>query len=146
MDDHYRKAVRQLQADPGDAGARAIVDAHNLRNYQGTVSTERFCPPDHPDLEEIACLSEPELSYEFHYLCVYRHKPTGRIFYGEDSGCSCPRPFESFHFSYDLSRVDTNLDEITHTSWGSFERRVESFPADYGERRRFAEKVKSLLG
>lgn len=34
-------------------------------------------------------------SYEFDLTRVYRHDETGRLFYGDDSGCSCPTPFES---------------------------------------------------
>lgn len=34
-------------------------------------------------------------SYEFDIIAVWRHKETGRLYWGADSGCSCPSPFES---------------------------------------------------
>lgn len=33
-------------------------------------------------------------SYQFNMTRVYQHAPTGKLFYAEDSGCSCPSPFE----------------------------------------------------
>lgn len=33
-------------------------------------------------------------SYEFDYTVVWRRAADGSLFYGEDSGCSCPLPFE----------------------------------------------------
>lgn len=34
-------------------------------------------------------------SYEFDMLVVWRNRETGTVVYAEDSGCSCPSPFES---------------------------------------------------
>ncbi len=33
-------------------------------------------------------------AYEFDLTMVWRRDMDGRLFYGEDSGCSCPIPFE----------------------------------------------------
>lgn len=41
-------------------------------------------------------------SYQFNMTRVYVEDSTGRLFYAEDSGCSCPSPFE-----------DTTVEELT---------------------------------
>lgn len=39
-------------------------------------------------------IDEPNMSYEFNILRVYRRKADGKYFYATDAGCSCPCPFE----------------------------------------------------
>ena len=36
-----------------------------------------------------------DLSYEFDTLCFWA-TPDGRVYTAQDSGCSCPTPFEGF--------------------------------------------------
>lgn len=47
--------------------------------------------------------------YQFDYLAVWKDE-AGNLFYAEDSGCSCPSPFESMGLP-DLTRVQS-ADEI----------------------------------
>lgn len=55
-------------------------------------------------------------SYRFDETNIYLHKPTGRIFYASDSGCSCPSPFE-----------DTTVSDLTEiTSLHDFDGLVEA--------------------
>jgi hypothetical protein len=83
-------------------------------------------------LIRIGDLDEPDLTFEFHQLVVLKHEPTGRLFYAEDSGCSCPTPFEDVSFS---GPEDTTMTEITvGDSFSSFRRDVERFPASQSER------------
>lgn len=98
--------------------------------------------PNSYGLSWVGTLDEPNLSYEYHTLLVVQHT-TGRLFYAEDSGCSCPTPFEDFHFE---SPDDNNLTEITKgDSFESFTRDVESFPVVQSERDGLLYKVKQLL-
>ncbi|WP_346536989.1 hypothetical protein [Micromonospora sp. DPT] len=58
-------------------------------------------------------------SYEFDLTVVWQRKFDGVFVYGEDSGCSCPAPFES-----------TGVDELTQIT------SLESFKQHLAERRR----------
>ncbi|WP_157430021.1 DUF7574 domain-containing protein [Actinomadura oligospora] len=51
-----------------------------------------------PEASGLEVLGELEFSpsYEFDLFVVWREKATGRLAYGQDSGCSCPCPFEWF--------------------------------------------------
>lgn len=46
--------------------------------------------------ELVAEMDDETLSYEFHMLVVWRRISDGRLFWAEDSGCSCPSPFEDY--------------------------------------------------
>jgi hypothetical protein len=51
----------------------------------------------------------PYLSYEFDMLVFWQDIATGELYYGEDRGCSCPSPFETFTSRDDLlGPVDKN--------------------------------------
>lgn len=58
----------------------------------------------------LACIDDPNSCYSFDYFFVFQHVPSGRVFYGQDSGCSCPSPFENDHWN---SPDDTSFTEIT---------------------------------
>lgn len=51
--------------------------------------------------------------YEFDMFVIWKHKDN-RLFYAEDSGCSCPTPFQVFNSFEDLN-------EINKQSFSSFE-------------------------
>lgn len=95
--------------------------------------------------ERVDVLDEPNLSYEFNTFLVLKHTASGRVFYAQDSGCSCPTPFEDYYFRVDGESVDTNLDEVTQTSWLPFERAVENFPVSMSERQECLKKTADAL-
>lgn len=76
-----------------------------------------YSPEDH-GLTVFGELDEPDMSYEFHMLVVW--VGDGRLWYQEDSGCSCPSPFEDCHSTDDLI-------EITHDSLDQFWTDVNDF-------------------
>ena len=43
-------------------------------------------------------------SYQFNKIYVWKRQD-GKVFYGQDSGCSCPTPFEDFHSYSDMIEV-----------------------------------------
>jgi len=99
--------------------------------------------PNEVGLFSLGGLSDYRGSYEFHIMLVVQHAPSGRIFYAEDAGCSCPTPFEDFYFA---SPEGTNLQEIKiGDSFMSFQREVESFPASQEERDDLLSRVKAAL-
>ncbi len=66
---------------------------------------------------EIVTESDCAGSYEFDMFVVWRHKESGLLFYGTDSGCSCPTPFEGDDFS---APNRTTLKALTEETKGQF--------------------------
>lgn len=66
-------------------------------------------------LKAIACFDDPEASYSFDMFCIWQRKSDGALFYGTDSGCSCPSPFEG------VGSV-AQLNAITKDGFESFKR------------------------
>lgn len=66
---------------------------------------------------EIVVSEDAADSYEFDIFLVVRHLETGRLFWAQDSGCSCPTPFEG----HDFSSVDRHtLRELTPETKSEF--------------------------
>jgi len=61
--------------------------------------------PENYGLQVVGHLDE-DLGYEFHILSVWRNEQ-GTVYWAEDAGCSCPVPFEDFHYN---GPEDTNLE------------------------------------
>lgn len=58
------------------------------------MSNIYYSPEDH-GLEVLASLDISEPDYSFDLLVVWKDADS-RLYYAEDSGCSCPCPFEDF--------------------------------------------------
>lgn len=70
-------------------------------------------------LKVVASIEDENLSYEFHIIAVWRDSRTNKLYWGEDSGCSCPSPFE------DCSS-EADLNPLNKASWDEFVTRVEN--------------------
>lgn len=60
-----------------------------------SAKIEQIWASDEPTAYE--CLAEVEWvgeSYQFDMTRVYQHRETREVYYAEDTGCSCPSPFE----------------------------------------------------
>lgn len=101
-----------------------------------------YYSPAECGLTIVGTLDEDDLSYAYNTLVVWRHDASGRLFYAQDSGCSCPTPFEDYHFN---SPDDHNVQEVTQTSWLPFQSEVDSFPVTADERKALLDKVLALL-
>lgn len=109
------------------------------------MSNVYYNPEDH-ELELVSALNQPDMDYSYNTLIVLKHKPTNRLFYAQDSGCSCPTPFDDYRFSADESGViNTNLNEITEASKNSFQNAVDEFPVSMEERQECLTTVRRLL-
>lgn len=103
--------------------------------------------------EVVAEMDQPDLSYEFNTFRVVRHKPSGRLFWGDSAGCSCPTPFEEYFFEVDGEQVvATDMNEITDATWDQFCKESAGFceyesdyikPVPVDERREFMAKVRA---
>lgn len=65
--------------------------------------------PEEWGTEIVAVYSDDDLSYEFNMFVVWRDLETGYIFYANDSGCSCPSPFEWVDGPEDVTWVRDGL-------------------------------------
>lgn len=72
-------------------------------------------------------------SYEFDMAVLWKHDATGRLFYGFDSGCSCPAPFEDHDFTFDDGKISTTLEEITAQNWEGAAQEMEREHFEKGE-------------
>lgn len=78
-----------------------------------------YCNPEKFGLEVVVSLDQPNMSYEFNMFVVWRRKADGVLFYGSDSGCSCPSPFEGVNDVSSLSELK-NIDAFEQelNAWG----------------------------
>ena len=85
-------------------------------------------------LEEI---SEGGLYYAFNIMALWRETATGALFFGTDSGCSCPSPWDR--------TSESDLTPITRETFDEFERAVNDFPAALDERRDLIARAREVL-
>jgi hypothetical protein len=86
---------------------------------------------------------DEDLSYEFNMLVVWgsvggEASGGGKMWWEQDSGCSCPAPFEECHGVQDLNNLRPD-------TWASFESEVMNFPADLSEKMTLLAKLKPLV-
>lgn len=70
-------------------------------------------PYTHPDSVGLEFVGEVEWSrrsYQFDLTAVWRDTTTGAFYWGSDSGCSCPRPFENT--TYDELNTGTKFEVL----------------------------------
>jgi len=101
-----------------------------------------YYSPEKNGLSQLDCLDEPGLFYEYNTFCVWQHDKSGRVFYAQDSGCSCPTPFENYRFK---SPDDNTLQEVTQDNFHVFEQEVNSFPVSMKERQDCLKTVADAL-
>lgn len=68
--------------------------------------------PEKHGLTIVGSVDDPNASYSFDMLVVWQHE-NGKMFYGMDSGCSCPSPFE------DVKSI-ANLEPLGMDTWPAF--------------------------
>jgi hypothetical protein len=93
-------------------------------------------------LTQIAELDEKDLSYEFCMIRAWLHGDTGRVFWKQDSGCSCPSPFEDDNFN---TPDDNTLNEVKRETWVNLETEVKAFKADQQDKTKFLDAIKAQL-
>lgn len=65
-------------------------------NGENPYSSPKAC-----GLELVDCIDRSDGNYQFDFCCIWERDKS--LFYGYDSGCSCPVPFEDFHCLADLT-------------------------------------------
>jgi len=98
-------------------------------------------PYYHPEkcgLEKVAELEHSSGSFEFDTQVVWRHLDSGKLYWAEDSGCSCPIPFEGTELEH--------MEEIRNL--GAFRIRAMEkgySEASYANKMEFIEKVEKAF-
>ena len=72
------------------------------------------------ELKHVEEIERSGESYEFDLLRVVQ-SPDGRLFYGTDSGCSCPEPFDGFCAEADWTPIRRG------ESWTAFQAAVRNW-------------------
>jgi hypothetical protein len=62
-----------------------------------------YSNPQKHGLETIGDIEWDDESYQFNMTAVWRDPATGRLYWADDSGCSCPSPFEDVRTRDDLT-------------------------------------------
>ena len=74
---------------------------------EGIVVSDRdvYYSPDEFGLETIGEIQWGEQSYDFDLTVLWKRKSDGDFFMAEDSGCSCPSPFDGINSIDKLTQV-----------------------------------------
>ncbi|GAB6901991.1 DUF7574 domain-containing protein [Kineosporia succinea] len=84
-----------------------------------------YSSPEKLGLEMIGEAQWGEADYSFDLTVVWRHKESGDLFYADDSGCSCPSPFEDYKGIADLTKA-TRHEILKHIADVAAERETYS--------------------
>jgi hypothetical protein len=84
-----------------------------------------YYSPEKFGLTQVACIDFSDGDYQFSYLAVWKDSE-GNLYYAEDSGCSCPAPFEDFNGIESLTRVQSAKEIVSRMKY-----RAEESPYDY---------------
>jgi hypothetical protein len=77
--------------------------------------------------------------YKFDMFRIYQDPESKRLFWVQDSGCSCPTPFEGVRSTADMDG------EITSHNFSAFERALDSFWDDLSQKMQIETMVKKIL-
>lgn len=90
----------------------------------------------------IDTLDQADMSYEFNTMIVVESNQSKKLYFASSCGCSCPTPFEEYHFRND---DDHNLNVLNNETLDQFINVVKNFPVSVDERQSVIRKVKYRL-
>ena len=67
--------------------------------------------PEHYGLQTVGEIDWDNEHYQFNLTVIWRHKDTGALYLADDSGCSCPSPFERLE-NDDVQEVLASLERV----------------------------------
>lgn len=92
-------------------------------DYQAGEYYSVYGTPERFKLTTLATLNRAHAGdWGFDYVVIWRHED-GTVLWGEDSGCSCPAPFENV-------RSYNDLNVLNEHTWPEFERAVRKNTED----------------
>lgn len=90
-----------------------------------------YVDPAKHGLTPLGEIDRPDVDYEFEIFASWKHED-GRLFWADDSGCSCPAPFEDYKTLADLqigtakecaAAIDRWIDDSYASDWAKAEMR-----------------------
>jgi hypothetical protein len=92
-----------------------------------------------PEAHGLTLVAEVDFadSYDFDKTVVWKDVD-GQLYWAQDSGCSCPSPFENFESV-------ASLDRLTRENWNYFEQSVRGRYSFGSDGDRFLREVDALL-
>lgn len=72
----------------------------------GYYQNDLYNQPEQFGLTPIGELNDPDASWSFNDFVVWKHED-GSYYFGEDSGCSCPSPFEDYTSLEKASKMES---------------------------------------
>lgn len=54
----------------------------------------------------VATIDDDNANYSFDIIAVWKHTESGKLYWAQDSGCSCPSPFEDYQSIDKLTPLD----------------------------------------
>lgn len=89
--------------------------------------SDLYHSPEKHGLRIFGELDDPNACYSFGMFVVWEQIDGGALFFGQDSGCSCPSPFESVTSLADIAAI-----EDTPESWKAFRDELDEWRRSYG--------------
>lgn len=99
--------------------------------------TSLYYAPYEWGLEFVASHETKGEPYQFSLVAVFKDPVTGEYFWAQDSGCSCPVPFER--------HARESLEHLTLQNWAYFEKTVRGSCEGYTDPNSFLETVEQVL-
>lgn len=75
-----------------------------------------YSNPEKLGLEIFGMAEDTDMSYEFNMFAVWRDS-SGQLYFANDSGCSCPSPFEDYRKISDLKAGTVPEIHAALTEW-----------------------------
>ena len=97
-----------------------------------------YYSPEKCGLEQMYSLHGEE-DYSFDMAVIWRDSDSGKYYFAQDSGCSCPSPFEDFHSLDDLTELNAD------TLYSLKETAENLYNVDKAEARSFISSAKHLI-
>lgn len=99
-----------------------------------------YYSPEAMGVEVFGSFERSEPNYSFDTVLVNRDPETGLFYVNQDSGCSCPMPFEDFNNKYDLGEPLNARQALQKIG-----RLIESNQYAYVESMSLREKLRKLV-
>lgn len=117
-----------------------------------TLGSDFGYQPENYGFKQIGQIDWSSGSYEFDLTTVWQHLATGKFYMADDSGCSCPSPYESVDSIDDLTEIaklqvlidrlnQHDADEYAHGGAGSHSGEVASLVTAYRDAKKATEKA-----
>jgi hypothetical protein len=101
------------------------------------MNNNPYYSPECLNLTIIDSLDE-DINWEFNIVLLWQHNETKELYWAQDSGCSCPTPFEDYNTLEDLNCLHKG-------NWNAFEQDVRGMNVSKGEKQQMLRKAVILL-